>query len=57
MEILEELIKILDFEGTNNNIRVTIENIIDTNPTQEQAELIYELSAYAYELGRKENDV
>ena len=56
VKMLEELLKILDYNGKNTEIRLCIESLMDTNPTQEQEELIYELAGLSYELGKYEGE-
>ncbi len=52
--MLEELIQIMDFNQENPNIRELIEYLIDQKLSEEVNEVIYELSASCYELGRAE---
>jgi hypothetical protein len=54
--MLQELLNILDFDGSNTELRLCIETLMDTNLTQDQEELIYDLAAFAYQLGKEENE-
>ena len=52
--MLDELITILNYEGTNSDIQSCIEDLIDSDLTSSQEELIFSLAALAYEQGRDE---
>jgi len=48
--VLEELQKILDYEGKNPQIRELIMELQDEDLTEDQQELIYELCTSVYEM-------
>lgn len=52
--MLQELIKILNYEGNNYEIQECIEDLMNTELSTEQEELIYTLAALAYEQGLNE---
>lgn len=54
--MLQELLDILNYEGNNYDIQECIEDLMETELSIEQEELIYSLSALAYDQGKREGE-
>ena len=52
--MLDELIKIMNFDGNNPEIQAYIEALQDTDLTEQQEEFVYEIASYAFEIGKYE---
>jgi len=52
--MLDELIKIMNYDGSNPDIQEYIEELQDTELTEQQEELIFEIAALSYEIGKEE---
>ena len=54
MDLIDELIKILDYDERHPQIRRYLHSLQNTDITEEQKDLIYNIVAMAYDMGRDE---
>ncbi len=52
--MLDELIKIMNYDNNNPEIQSYIEMLQDTEITPQQEEIVYEIATFAFEIGKYE---